>query len=101
MMIAWGFPVRWPGSRQLPRRIEELDVVSLGPLGEHRLLRDEAVSAVRGAFVEQILGTLVPAAGLVVMVRNLPVTLRPKMEKKNVNFYNLTTQSLFRCRLPA
>lgn len=70
-----------PGSRQLPRRVEELDGVSLGPLGEHRFLCDEAMSSIGGALVELILRTLVPAAGLVVVVRDLSVTLCPKGER--------------------
>lgn len=75
-----------PGSRQLPRRVEELDGVSLGPLGEHRLLRDEAMSTVGGTLMEQILCTLVAAASLVVVVGDLSVTLCPKGErgKKNI-----------------
>lgn len=71
-----------PGSRQLPRRVEEFDGMIFGPLGEHRFLRDEAVPAVGGALVEQILCTLVPAARLVVVVGNLSVTLCPEGERK-------------------
>lgn len=56
--------------------------MSFGPLGEHRLLRDEAVPAVGGALMEQILCTLVPAARLVVVVGDLSVTLRPEGERK-------------------
>lgn len=71
-----------PGSRQLPSWVEELDGMSFGPLGEHRLLCDEAVPTVGGAFMEQILCTLIPAACLVVVVGNLLVTLRPKGERE-------------------
>lgn len=60
----------------MPRWVEELDGVSFGPLGEHRLLCDEAVPSVRGALVKEILCTLVPAAGLVVVVGNFSVTFR-------------------------
>ncbi len=67
-----------PGSRQLPGWVEELDDMSFGPLSEHRLLRDEAVPAVGGALVEQILCTLVTAARLVIVVGDLSVTLRPE-----------------------
>lgn len=54
----------------------------LGPLGEHRLLRDEAVPAVGGALVEQVLCTLVTTARLVVVVGNPSVTLRPEEQRK-------------------
>lgn len=64
-----------PGSRQLPRRVEELDGVSFGPLGENGLLGDEAVSAVGGALVKKVLGALVPTSCLVVMIRNLSVAV--------------------------
>lgn len=70
-----------PGSRH-PWGIEELDVVSLGPLGEHGLLCDEAVPSVRRALMEQILCALIPAAGLVVMVGDLSVTPRPTEQKE-------------------
>lgn len=66
-----------PRSRQLPRRVEELDGPTLGPFGEHGLLGDEAVAAVGGALVEHVLGALVAAADLVVVVGNLPDALRP------------------------
>lgn len=71
-----------PGSRQLPRWVEELDGVSFGPLGEHGLLGDEAVPTIGGALMKQILCTLVPAARLVVVVGNLSVTLRPEERGK-------------------
>lgn len=77
-----------PASRQLPRGVEELDVVSFGPLGEYRLFRDEAVSAIGGALVELILGTLVPAAGLVVVVGNLSVAFGPERDRKHRQRYN-------------
>lgn len=77
-----------PGSRQLPRRVEELDGVSLGPLGEHGLLCDEAMSAIGGALMEQVLRTLVPAAGLVVVVGDLSVALRPEGgEERKIRLY--------------
>lgn len=67
-----------PRSRQLPRRVEELDGVSFGPLGKHCLLRDEAVPAVGGALVQHVLGALVPAARLIVVVGNLSDPLGPE-----------------------
>lgn len=83
-------PLVQPGSWQLPRRVEELDGVIFGPLGEHRLLRDEAVAAIGGALVQHVLCTLVPAAGLVVMIGNLFVTLRPEGKKKDKRGFNFT-----------
>lgn len=74
-------PLR-PRSRQLPRRVEELDGVTFGPLGKHRLLGDEAVPAVGGALVEHVLGTLVPAADFIVVVGNLSDALRSGEKKK-------------------
>lgn len=74
-----------PGSRQLPLRLEELDGVSLGPLGKNRLLCDEAMSSVGGVLVKEVLGTLVPAAHLVVMVGHCSFTLQP--EGKQKGFY--------------
>ena len=56
--------------------------MSLGPLGEYRLLSDEAVSAVGGALVKDVLRALVTAARLVVMVGNFFVTLRPKEKEE-------------------
>lgn len=67
-----------PGSRQLPLWVEELDGVRLGPLGENGLLRDETMSSVGGALVEEVLGALVPAARLVVVVGNSFVAFCPK-----------------------
>lgn len=63
--------------------MEKLDGVSLGPLGENRLLRYEAVAAVRGALVQDVLGTLVPASGFVVVIRNLPVAFRSESKNRN------------------
>lgn len=71
-----------PGSRQLPRRVEELDGVGFGPFGENWLLCDEAVSAVGGVLVQMVLCTLVPAACLVVVVGNLPVALSPNGRRR-------------------
>lgn len=79
-----------PRSRQLPWWVEELDCVGFGPLGEHRLLRDEAVPAVWGALVEHVLRTLVPAARLVVVVGNLSDTLSPKWKRKDKKRYHFT-----------
>lgn len=64
-----------PGSRQLPRWVEELDGMRLCPLGKHGLLRDETVSSIWGTLVQEILSTLVSAARLVIMVGNLFVIL--------------------------
>ena len=72
------------GSRQLPGRVVELDGVCLGPLGEHGLLRDEAVPSVGGALMQEVLGALVPAARLVVMVGHLPVVLCPGERQNGV-----------------
>lgn len=79
-----------PRSRQLPWWVEELDGMSFGPLGEHRLLRDEAVPAVWGALVEHILCTLVPAACFVVVVGNLSDTLSPGWKRKDTKTYHFT-----------
>ena len=71
-----------PGSRQLPRWVEKLDGVSLCPLCKNRLLCDEAVSAVWGTLMKEVLRTLVPAAHLIVVIGNISVTLRPKGRRK-------------------
>lgn len=71
-----------PRSRQLPQWVKELDCVSFGPFGKHRLLSDEAMSSVWGALMEHILCTLIPAAWFIVVVRNLLDTLSPKGEKE-------------------
>lgn len=68
-------PLR-PRSRQLPRRVEELDGVTFGPLGKHGLLGDEAVPAIGGALMEHVFRTLVPAADFIVVVGNLSDALR-------------------------
>lgn len=49
----------------------------LGPLGKDGLLGDEAVAAIRGALVKQVLSALVPAPHLIVVVWHLPVPFRP------------------------
>lgn len=78
-----------PGSRQLPRWVEELDGMRLCPLGKNGLLRDETVSSIWGTLVQEILSTLVSAARLVIMVGNLFVILCPKKKKKKKIIYTL------------
>lgn len=63
--------------------MEKLHGVCLGPLGENCLLCYEAVAAIRGILVQDILGTLVAASGFVVVIRHLPVAFRS--ESKNGN----------------
>lgn len=83
-----------PRSQQLPRRVEKLDFVSFGPLGEHRLLCDEAVPSVWSALVEHILGTFIPATWLVVVVRDLPYALGPGRRKKKRHKFSLSVVKL-------
>lgn len=84
-----------PRSRQLPRRVEELDGVTFGPFGKHGLFGDEAVTAVGGALVEHVLGTLVPAADLIVVVGNLSDPLRPETKKQRKYSRNQTPSIKF------
>lgn len=63
--------------------MEKLDGVSLGPLGKHCLLRYEAVGAIRGALVQDVLGTLVAASGFVVVIWYPPVAFRSESKNRN------------------
>lgn len=87
-----------PGSRQLPRWVEELDGMRLCPLGKNGLLRDETVSSIWGTLMQEILSTLVSAARLVIMVGNFFVILCPKKKKKKKIIYTLFRQTfIYNC----
>lgn len=59
------------GGRGLPVRLVKADVEGSGPVGEDRLLRDEAVVAPPSTpLVGEIHGALVRPAGLVVVIRH-------------------------------